>query len=102
MLFKYVFIIVKGVTENTLAGTINASARQPNLWLPIDIDSDSAAVKLAGSGQPSLVLNTFRSGFTELLQTSNGFGTSSTLLGERLYKHHMPIIFDRFNNILFR
>lgn len=84
-------------SSNTLAGTINASARQPNLWLPIDIDSDSAAVKLAGSGQPSLVLNTFRSGFTELLQTSNGFGTSSTLLGERLYKHHMPIIFDRFN-----
>jgi len=84
-------------SNNTLAGTINNNSRQPNLWLPIDIDSDSKAAKGAGGGQPSLVLERLRAGFLRGLNEGNNFGASGYTTGELTYTNFMPVIFDRFN-----
>ncbi len=83
--------------SNTLSGTINNTSREANLWLPIDIDSDSTAAKGAGGGQPSKVLESLRAGFLSSMASGNGFAASGYNYGELLYTHFMPIIFDRFN-----
>tara|TARA_R110002020_G_scaffold1651_2_gene7590 strand:- start:1642 stop:8502 length:6861 start_codon:yes stop_codon:yes gene_type:complete len=82
--------------SSNVLGDAQITAREANLWLPIDIDSDSFAIKSNGAGQPSQVLEALRAANVRVQSSTNSHGASNQQMGDLLYTDFMPVIFDRF------
>ena len=80
-------------TKHTeVLGNAQVAAREGNIWLPIDIDSDSALGKL-NSGDVSPFLAKFSHTDLREMVTAGGFDSTTQ---EGLYHNFMPVILNRF------